>query len=152
MTGVDVFETTVQKTYEWLHDLMLLLHWEDRHRAYLALRATLQALRDRLPIEIAVKLSAQLPMLIRGFYYEGWKPAITPIKVKNTEEFLVLVSLYCNNANLSQEEDIEKIVRAVFQVVASHVSSGEIHHIKQALPIPIANLWPSTEYSTGKRR
>jgi uncharacterized protein (DUF2267 family) len=33
----------------------------------------LHALRDRLPPEIAVHLSAQLPMLVRGIYYEGWK-------------------------------------------------------------------------------
>lgn len=43
------------------------LDWQDRHAAYLALRATLHALRDRLTVEEVAELGAQLPMLIRGF-------------------------------------------------------------------------------------
>jgi uncharacterized protein (DUF2267 family) len=63
----------MQKTQIWLKDLMSQLDWEDRpHKAYLALRTVLHALRDRLTVEEAVQLGAQLPMLVRGFYYEGW--------------------------------------------------------------------------------
>ena len=50
-TGLDVFDTTVQKTNIWLNDLMKVLGWQDRHKAYLALRATLHALRDRLTVD-----------------------------------------------------------------------------------------------------
>lgn len=45
---LDVFDTTIQKTASWLNELMRLLGWQDRHKAYLALRATLHALRDYL--------------------------------------------------------------------------------------------------------
>jgi uncharacterized protein (DUF2267 family) len=139
--GLEVFDHTVQKTHEWLNDLMRLLDWNDRHQAYCALRSTLQALRDRLPMEIATKFGAQLPMLVRGFYYEGWRPALTPIKVKTAEEFFEFVTAHAAGAHLSHEDDIEQIVRAVFQVIASHVSEGEINHLKHALPLPVANLW-----------
>ena len=67
MTGLDVFDTTVQKTHIWLNEIMQELGWEDRYKAYLGLRTTLHALRDRLPIEETAQLAAQLPMLIRGF-------------------------------------------------------------------------------------
>ncbi len=73
-TGLDVFDTTVQKTNIWLNDLMKVLGWQDRHKAYLALRATLHALRDRLTVDEVAHFGAQLPMLMRGFYYEGWDP------------------------------------------------------------------------------
>nr|WP_166157051.1 DUF2267 domain-containing protein [Neochlamydia sp. AcF84]NGY95512.1 hypothetical protein [Neochlamydia sp. AcF84] len=143
--SVDVFETTLQKTHEWLKDLMKLLGWTDEKKAYLALKGTLQALRDRLSVEVSAKLSAQLPMLVRGFYYEGWKPSIMPVKVKTTEEFLDFVAFHFNSLALVQYSDVEKIVRAVFQVVTQHVSKGEIEHIRQVLPLPIAALWPSSE-------
>lgn len=140
--GLDVFESTIQATYDWLNDLMSILGWSDRHKAYLALRGTLQALRDRLPVEGAANFSAQLPMLIRGFYYESWKPSVTPVKIKNPEEFFEYVRAHFATSSLSQEQDIESIVRAVFQVIANHVSEGEVHHIKQILPLSLASLWP----------
>jgi uncharacterized protein (DUF2267 family) len=145
--AVDVFETTLQKTYEWLNDLMKILNWNDHQKAYLAFKGTLQALRDRLQVETAAKLSAQLPMLVRGFYFEGWKPATTPVKVKTPEDFLDFVAMHFNNVALLRDANTEDIVRAVFQVIATRVSSGEVYHIRQALPLPIAELWPSVEYS-----
>ena len=77
-TGLAVFDTTVQETNLWLKGIMEGLHTDDRHLAYLALRATLHALRDRLGPENAVQLAAQLPMLVRGLYYEGWRLAAAP--------------------------------------------------------------------------
>lgn len=142
--GLEVFENTLQKTYEWLNDLQHELDWEDRQKAYLALRGTLHALRDRLPAELAVKFGAQLPMLIRGFYYEGWKPSNTPIKIKSRDEFFILVSTYFNLTPLSQYEDVESIVKSVFKVVAKHISDGEVTHIKDALPAHLASLWSSS--------
>jgi uncharacterized protein (DUF2267 family) len=47
----------------------------------------LHVLRDRLPVPEAAHLGAQLPMLVRGFYYDNWKPTATPTKIKTPQEF-----------------------------------------------------------------
>lgn len=146
MSKIEVFETTLKKSYEWLSDLNTLLGWKDSHRSYLALRATLHALRDRLPVDLGANFSSQLPMLIRGFYYEGWKPSATPVKGRSKQDFIELVALHLENTSLEYDEDLEKIIRSVFLVITHHISIGEIYHIKQALPDPIAKLFPAIEF------
>jgi uncharacterized protein (DUF2267 family) len=76
ITGLEVFDTTLQKTNEWLQEIMQEFGTENRQQAYAALRATLHTLRERLPTEETAHLGAQLPMLIRGIYYEGWHPVL----------------------------------------------------------------------------
>lgn len=72
VTGLPAFDSTVQQSNLWLKDLMTRLGTEDREDAYHALRAVLHAVRDRIGPENVVHLGAQLPMLIRGVYYDGW--------------------------------------------------------------------------------
>jgi uncharacterized protein (DUF2267 family) len=139
MTGLEVFDTTVHKTNSWLKELMQELHREDRRKAYLALRATLHALRDRLTVEEVAQLGAQLPMLIRGFYYEGWDPTGKPLKIRDKEEFLGLVA---EEFRTDERLDPELIARAVFKVLADRVTAGEIEDVKHVMPAEIRELWP----------
>jgi uncharacterized protein (DUF2267 family) len=117
---------------------MLELHWHDRRKAYLAMRATLHALRDRLTVEEVAQLAAQLPMLIRGFYYEGWDPTGKPLKIRDKEEFLGLVEQELRG---SERIDPERVARAVFKVLSDRVTEGEIEDVKHLLPAEIRELW-----------
>src|SRR6202048_3294353 len=89
--GVDVFDRTLHKTNAWLNDLMGMMGSQDRHKAYIVLKATLHALRDRLTIEEVAQLGAHPPMLIRGFYYEGWDPSGKPVRERHKEQFLARI-------------------------------------------------------------
>lgn len=145
MTGThfETFAKTIHKTNEWLGELCADLGWDDAHKAYVALRAVLHALRDRLIVEEAVELGAQLPMLVRGFYYEGWRPAGKPLKERTLEAFLQHVS-----AELppSFDGDAEKVTSAVFRLLDRRISEGEVEDVKSLLPKGIRDLWPA--YST----
>lgn len=138
MTGLAQFDETVQLTNIWLKELMDDLGWTDRHRAYRALRAVLHALRDRLPVEAAAHLSAQLPMLIRGFYFEGWRPAAVPGKERSKEDFLKNVEGELANDPQIKSEDA---TRAVLRLLNRHVSEGEVGELRASLPEPIRALW-----------
>jgi uncharacterized protein (DUF2267 family) len=138
-TGLEAFDTTLQKTAVWLNEIMAELGSKDRHLAYLALRATLHALRDRLTVEEAVHLGAQLPMLVRGFYYEGWRPSGKPAKVKKAG-FLVAIR-DCFGPGVPP--DPERVARAVFKVLAHRVTAGEIKDVKHLLPKSLRELWPA---------
>src|SRR5207244_10803937 len=74
-TGFEVFDDTIQRTNNWLKDLMQELNWSDRRKTYVVFRCVLHALRDHLSVRDAVYVGEQLPMLIRGAYYEHWEPS-----------------------------------------------------------------------------
>ena len=142
-TGLEVFDTTVQKTNSWLHDLMQALGWLDRHKAYTALRATLHALRDRLSVEEVAQLGAQLPMLIRGFYYEGWDPTGKPLRIRQKEQFLARIELELRgDERFDDLVPVERIAQAVFMLLTQRVSAGEIENVKHVMPADIRELWP----------
>ena len=136
VTGLEVFDTSVRKTNTWLHDLMEELGWSDRHKAYLALRATLHALRDRLTVDEVAHLGAQLPMLIRGFYYEGWVPSRTPLKVRRRDQFLALIERQFSD----DEIDTDLVARGVLAVLSRRIADGEIEDVRRVLPAEIREL------------
>ncbi len=137
-TGLAAFDSTLHHTNVWLKEVMEEMGWDDRHRAYRALREVLHALRDRLPISEVAALGAQLPLLVRGIYYEGWHPGGKPIK-HHREQFLAhLADLLRNGASA----DPERITRTVLSVLARHVSFGEVESIRHALPADLRSLWP----------
>jgi uncharacterized protein (DUF2267 family) len=139
-TGLEVFDTTVQRTNSWLKDVMHEMEWRDRSKAYRALRATLHALRDRLTVEETAQFAAQLPMLIRGFYYEGWDPTGKPVKARHKREFLAQVE---HELRPDERADAERVARAVFWVIAHRITQGEIDDLERLLPAEIRELWPS---------
>jgi len=145
-TGLDVFDATLHKTNTWLNELMEELASPDRHGAYVALRATLHALRDRLPVEEAAQLGAQLPMLVRGFYYEGWVPTRKPLKIRRKEEFLDRIT---QELRRNDPIDPESVACAVFTVLARRVTEGEIEDVKHVLPAALRSLWPEADKSAA---
>jgi uncharacterized protein (DUF2267 family) len=90
-------------------------------------------------VEEAAQLAAQLPMLIRGLYYEGWNPTGKPQKVRHKEAFLTPIREHFRD---DPRVDSEQVARAVFKVLTQHVSEGEIADIKHCFPAELRELWP----------
>jgi len=136
-TGLDVFDQTVQQTNTWLAEIERDLG-ANRQRAYLALRGTLHALRDELVPDEAVHLAAQLPMLVRGLYYEGWNPNKTPAEDRNREAFLGRVeAAFARTSGVNPEQ----AARTVFRVISEQIDRGEVEHIRRLLPNSVRSLW-----------
>jgi uncharacterized protein (DUF2267 family) len=152
VTGLEVFDATVHKTNAWLKRLMDIQGWQDRHLAYLGLRATLHALRDRLTLEETAELAAQLPMLIRGFYYEGWDPTGKPVRERHREQFLARIE---RELPPGVAVHPESVARAVFRILSERLADGEIDDVRHILPSEIRDLWPDVrmgEPVIGSRR
>lgn len=138
--GLEGIEHTVQLTHQWVNDLDARLGWENKHRAYRLLRTVLQAVRDWLPVNEAAGFGAQLPELLRGVYYEHWRPAATPVKHRHRDDFIARVDSAFQNDPLIFATDA---VTAVFELLSDKIAAGEIEKVRHALPADLRALWPS---------
>jgi uncharacterized protein (DUF2267 family) len=131
VTEIAIIERSTEKAHIWLKELAEEIGTTDRQEAYRVLRACLHALRDRLPVDEAAQLAAQLPTLIRGIYYEDWDPSKTPVKYRGLDDFLSRVAA---DAGLNGETEGSYAVTATMQVIRRHVSAGELEDIQAILP------------------
>ena len=136
-TGLDVFDETIQKTNALLRDIEQDLGWQGhRSAAYGALRAVLHTLRDRLTVEEAANLAAQLPLLVKGIFYEGWNPARVPRKMDRAE-FLEEIG---RNVRFSSGHSSAEVTSTVWIVLQRYVSEGEAEDVLAALPRRISEV------------
>jgi uncharacterized protein (DUF2267 family) len=131
------FDKSNEKSTAWVKDMMCCLGIDDSQAALHALRAGLHSLRDRLTVEEAAQLAAQMPMTIRGLFFENWRPAGKPLRIRHPNDFLALVI-----ENYQPRSDLyaDDIVRATVRVLAKHVSEGELTDVVMSLPEPLLEL------------
>jgi uncharacterized protein (DUF2267 family) len=141
MTRLAVLETTVQKTHEWLRDIKEGLGFDNDRAAYAALRAVLHALRGLFGADDIAHLGAQLPMLIRGIYYEGWDPTPAWREKRREQAFLAAVARELHGH--LELQDTERVARVVLRIIAQNLTPGETHKIIALLPHELRALWPA---------
>src|SRR5205807_535474 len=142
--GPEVLDSTYHKTQEWIGQLAENSHLE-KGDAYKALRAVLLALRDRLPIQEAVHFGGQLLRLIRGLYYDGWKPSETPIKLSR-EQFLEAIK---EKIVTDRFMDPVRMTNDVIALLEDQTSPGEMSNVKQVLPKELRILLPDSANQNG---
>ena len=137
--GLPVFDTTINETNRWLKALEAKLPGCNRHEAYVAMRAALHALRDRLAPGGAMRLAAQLPLLLRGCFVDGWQPDETPMRTHSLEAFVAKVA-----DGLPEDFPYEPlhVARCVIEAVWEQMDGGAIEKVKQEVPHEIRLLWP----------
>ena len=140
-TGLEVFDKTLQTTNIWLNEIMDRLG-PDRQLAWKALSVVLHKLRDRLPLELSAHLGAQLPLLVRGIYYDQFEPGRIPADSRSPEEFTEEVAEWLSDARPVDPADA---IAAVFGVLERHLSEGQVAKIRGALPKGIRMLWDGAD-------
>ena len=132
------FEHAVHEADGLLRAISDELGHPDLGIAYHALRGTLGALRDRLPPNEACDLAAQLPLLVRGLFFEGYRPSGKPEKL-DREAFLRRVK---RELDAAKPVNVEKAARATLAVLARRISAGEWEQERHALPRDLRLLFP----------
>ena len=139
--GLEVFDKTLETTHIWLKEIMADIG-PDRQVAWKVLSVVLHKLRDRLPLGLAAHLGSQLPLLVRGVYYDQFEPAKLPTECNSREEFVAEVAEWLTD---TRPVDPDLAVRSVFKVLSNHVSEGQIAKVREALPKSLRQSWIDAE-------
>lgn len=129
---LSAIDSSTEKTNRVLKEIEQAFGWppERRHQSYAALSTVLHCLRDRLPIGEAAQLGAQLPLLIRGVYYDGWNPGRVPMKMDRAE-FLGRIR---QSFRFEVDGGPEQLVRVVTRALRQYVTDGEWDDVTSTMP------------------
>jgi uncharacterized protein (DUF2267 family) len=133
MVAVPILENNIHQTMDWIYAIEEACHWDENNqkKAFLALKAVLHQLRDLLPIESAAQLGDLLPIVIRGIFFENWKPTTPQVPEPKREDILknMTSALYPYHS-----VDVEQTVRGVLQVLKQKLPTNELEAIIRGLP------------------
>jgi uncharacterized protein (DUF2267 family) len=136
-THIPGLDHSVERTNIWLAELAAELGSDDRHEAYRILRAFLHTLRDRLTPWEAAELSAQLPIVVRGVFFQNWRPHQTPARYRDRDEFLARFSAA---SGIEGEAAVAFAAEAALRTFRRHVSDGELTDVMSVLPADLREL------------
>jgi uncharacterized protein (DUF2267 family) len=145
LSNIPSLNRSVHKTQIWLKELADHGHLENELQAYSVLRAVLHALRDRLTIDEAANFAAQLPMVVRGLYYEGWRPSSAPIKYKDRSEFYDRIRQEMRD---KPNVDVVHATEGVFALLSAKITAGEMANLREMMPADLRLLWPQPASTT----
>lgn len=140
-TGISAFDKTLHITNTWLGDIMAE-HGPDRQLAWHMLSAVLHAVRDHLPADVSAHLSAQLPLLVRGAYYDQYKPSKVLSDGRSPEAFLDQVK---SELSSTRPVNIEQATAKVLRTLNHYLDPGEVAKVRMSLPKEIRALWPDSD-------
>lgn len=138
-TTISTFSQAAQQAQQWVNEVAGELDW-NAPRAYRLLRAVLHALRDWLPSEEMSDLAAQLPVLVRGIFFEGWRPLNGLGRDRRKGDFIVIVK---REFGFEEEVDFDRAIGAVFRLIDRHVSAGEVEQVRNSMRKALRQLWPA---------
>ena len=134
------FGHTVHRTHVLLRRVADELGTAGTAPAYHALRSVLHTLRDRLPDAEAADLAAQLTTIVRGVFYQGYRPGRETEKLGRQEFLDAVASGLRDDAPFGAEAAVGAVGRAL----ADAVSPGEWGQVLGALPHDVRSLFEAS--------
>lgn len=141
ITSIANIEQAVMSANHWLKEIQLHPQVEDGGHAYCILRTVLHGLRDRMTVDEAADFSAQLPVLWRGVFFEGWQPSRVPVARDCSGAFLrELEQGLRGGTRLTSEQ----AARLVYELLARRLTDSQLRQVRQALPADLLRRWTPT--------
>ena len=141
LNEIRAIKKTNDHTIIILKKMMKTGEFRSLDHAFVVLRATMKALRDRIGPGEAFHLAGQLPALLRGYFFEGFDLANVQ-KVqgasRDVNQFMGEVKNYIDQYDFM---DLEKVVPIALNVLLQSIDQGEADQVVNQLPTEIQNLF-----------
>ena len=124
---------------------------QDTDHAYRVMRSVLHTVREVLSPEESLHLIAQLPLLIKGTYVDGWH---TPPKdrIRSMPEFIANLRQQNQPSaarDFGNDETARHHTKCTLNVIKRHVATGEVQHMIDQFPMELTELWLTEESDTA---
>lgn len=139
--GLEVFDKTIQTAHVWLNEIIDRLGC-DRSVAWRVLGSVLRAVRDCLRADVSAHLGSQLPLIVRGLFYDQFSPERQPGGCGTPQEFNEIVAHALGNI---EAVDPGEAILVVFSVLERHISDGQLAKIRHALPRGARMAWDGAD-------
>ncbi|HSI91506.1 MAG TPA: DUF2267 domain-containing protein [Adhaeribacter sp.] len=126
----------------WLHYAQRALGIQDEEQTIRIFRAVLHALRDRMPAPEAVNLGAQLPILWKGIYFQGFKIREEPVVIRHEEEWLDFIRSQdqAGKIDFPTQDHVRLAFQDIMGLLETHLSEGLYLKVIQSLHHEIVNV------------
>ncbi|MBJ8347000.1 DUF2267 domain-containing protein [Antrihabitans sp. YC2-6] len=136
----DPFAGSVAQARKWLTIVTEALGSDDPDTAYRSLRAWFHTVRDRISIAGAAHLSAQLPELLCGMFFEDWVPSHVPVAHDRPS----FIAQFAREAGVPHSE-VPATAGHVTDALDTLFSPGELDRVFATLPtVLVETIWGRT--------
>jgi uncharacterized protein (DUF2267 family) len=139
-TNITSLDRAISNTVQWIDDIQEELGWDSRDNIYQATKAVLQSIRDRLPFEEVIHLSANLPLIMKGMMMDGYDLKNKPERIRDLEGFLEYVQANYN-ASIRDVINTEDATVAVIRVLNRRMGGGEMTKVALNMPQKLRRLF-----------
>jgi len=139
------FEKFAQEPHIYMQDLAARLeHSDEGPRTLIIWKAVMHTIRDRIHMGESLDLISQLPVLLRGFYVDGWKyheqPPADYSTMKQFTDAIKEKQEQYGEAQFDWPQSTEKIASIVFESLHRYLSEGQLAHIRSQLPQEVKEI------------
>lgn len=132
-TGIHSLNHSIEQAQHWISSYSEQVGEQSKDTSFAAMKAAMAILRDRLPASEVADLASHIPPVLRGYFYDGYKPEKHHHKAKSKEDLVVLMREKLESMRVA-DVDAEKALDAFKDLLIQRITEGDIKHVKGSLP------------------
>ncbi len=121
-------------------------------KAVRALKSVFGVIRNRFTFEESLEFVGLLPLPLKAIYVDGWRVGESaPVQLHSLEELIddiVANQSFEENWYNSNRDELRKTIKAIFQMIGSHVTEADMETNVYYLPLEIQHYLRSATVET----